>query len=258
MLTATKKVARKSIPIPQQKLIWAYSAGQCSFPGCPTRTLVPESASDGATVIGEVAHIHSYEDDGPRADITLSLTARNGYANLLLLCPNHHTLVDKQPATYTAPMLKQWKAETEKKVTDALRNAMPQVDFAELKLITGSLITHNGSESQDLSVIPPAEKLQKNQLSRTTHSYLAIALAKADVVRNFIDTFTRYDNTFSSRLRAGFINEYERLKIASITGDELFQEMLSFATSARYDLKSQAAGLAILGYYFEACEVFER
>lgn len=34
--------------------------------------------------------------------------------------------------------------------------------------------------------------------------------------------------------------------------------MLRFATSGRTDLRSQAAGLAILGYYFEACEVFEK
>jgi hypothetical protein len=87
---------------------------------------------------------------------------------------------------------------------------------------------------------------------------LAIALARADVVRNFIDTFTRIDDSFSTRLRSGFVNEYERLKKRGTTGDELFQEMLSFATSGRSDLKSHAAGLAILGYYFEACEVFEK
>lgn len=213
---------------------------------------------DGAVVIGEVAHIHSYEDDGPRADVRMRLAERNSYPNLLLMCPNHHTLIDKQPTTYTAKMLKEWKYETEKRVTDALRNAMPQVDFAELKMVTGSLITHDGLAGQDLTVIPPAEKLRKNQLSLVTHAYLAIALAKADVVRNFIDVFTRYNSSFSSRLRAGFIKEYERLKLAEITGDELFQEMLSFATSGRTDLRSQAAGLAILGYYFEACEVFEK
>lgn len=219
---------------------------------------MPESEADGATVIGEVAHIHAYEDDGPRPDVTMSMYDRNRYPNLLLLCPNHHSLVDKQPATYTTDMLRRWKRETERKVTDALRNAMPQVDFSELKLITGSLITHTGVASQDLSVIPPAEKLRKNQLSASTHAYLAIALAKADVVKNFIDAFTRIKDSFSTRLRSGFITEYERLKGTGANGDELFQQMLDFATSGRRDLKSQAAGLAILGYYFEACEVFER
>lgn len=222
------------------------------------RTLARETESDDATVVGEVAHIHSYEDDGPRADLMLSLEARNKYPNLLLLCGHHHALVDKQPATHTAEMLRLWKRDTERRVSDALRNAMPQVSFSELERITASLITHNGLPSQDLSVIPPAEKLKKNDLSPITHSYLAIALARADVVRSFIDTFTRIDDSFSTRLRAGFVNEYERLKELGTAGDELFQEMLVFATSGRTDLKSHAAGLAILGYYFEACEVFEK
>jgi hypothetical protein len=77
-------------------------------------------------------------------------------------------------------------------------------------------------------------------------------------VRDFIDQFTRLDDTFSVRLRTGFIEEYGRLKAAGLSGDELFQGMLSFATGAKPDLKTQAAGLAILGYYFEACEVFEK
>ena len=77
-------------------------------------------------------------------------------------------------------------------------------------------------------------------------------------MRIFIDTFTRIDESFSTRLRAGFVNEYESLKKSGTAGDELFQEMLDFATSGKRDLRSHAAGLAILGYYFEACEVFEK
>ena len=79
-----------------------------------------------------------------------------------------------------------------------------------------------------------------------------------EAVRAFIDQFTRIDETFSSRLRTGFIQEYEKLKKDDLSGDELFQEMLGFATGGRSDLTTQAAGLAVLGYYFEACEVFER
>lgn len=254
----SEKARRKDIPVSQQKLVWALSAGHCSFPGCVVRAVVYETPVDAATVIAEVAHIHAYEDDGPRADLTLSLKERNRYPNLLLLCPTHHTLVDKQFKTYTAEMLRRWKRDTEKKVADALRTVMPQVTFTELKQITASLITHNSVASQDLTVIPPAEKIAKNKLSSVTHSYLAIALAKADVVRAFIDQFTRIDETFSSRLRTGFIQEYERLKVDGLSGDELFQEMLSFATGGRADLTTQAAGLAVLGYYFEACEVFEK
>ena len=256
MVTSVPKARRKDIPVSQQKLVWSFSAGYCSYPVCPVRALVRATESDDATVIAVV--IDSYEDDGPRANLKLSLKDRNSYPNLVLLCPTHHTLVDKQPKTFTAEMLKCWKRDTEKKVADALRNAMPQITFVELKQITALLMTHRGPTSQDLTVIPPAEKIKKNNLSHIVHSYLAIALAKASVVRDFIDQFTRIEDTFSARLRTGFIEEYERLKSEGLTGDELFQEMLSFATGGKPDLKTQAAGLAILGYYFEACEVFEK
>jgi hypothetical protein len=239
-------------------MVWVFSAGYCSFPDCSVHAVAPETEFDDAVVIAEVAHIHAYEDDGPRANLELSLKARNMYPNLLLLCPTHHTRVDKQPNTYTADMLRRWKADIEKRVGDALRNAMPQITFLELKQITASLVTRSGPTSLDLTVIPPAEKIGKNGLSPIVHSYLAIALAKASVVREFIDQFTRLDDSFSARLRTGFIEEYERLKGGGLSGDELFQEMLNFATGARPDLKTQAAGLAILGYYFEACEVFEK
>ena len=131
MSTTASKPSRKQIPLSQQKLIWAYSAGQCASPECPLRTLERETESNDATVVGEVAHIHAYEDDGPRADLSLSLETRNKYPNLLLLCGHHHIVVDKQPLTYTADMLRQWKRDTEKRVSDALRNAMPQVSFSQ-------------------------------------------------------------------------------------------------------------------------------
>lgn len=258
MVTTPTKLPRKQIPLPQQRLIWVASAGQCSFPGCPIRTVEPETDSDGAVTIGEVAHICAYEDDGPRANPSMSLADRNKYSNLLVLCPNHHTTVDKQWKSYPAEMLRKWKADTERMVTIALRNAMPQVTFLELERVTASLVTHDGLSSQDMSVIPPADKLRKNELSSITHDYLLIALARADVVRDFVNRLTRIDDSFSARLRGGFVDEYERLKKSGSLGDELFQQMLEFATSGKRDLRSHAAGLAILGYYFEACEVFEK
>lgn len=258
MASELSKARRKDIPLAQQKLVWAYSAGQCSYPGCPVRAGSPETDSDDAVVVIEVAHIHAYEDDGPRANPQLSQEDRNKYDNLLSLCPTHHTIVDKQPNTYTAEVLKGWKRGIEKRVADSLRTVMPQITFVELKQITASLITHDGATGQDLTVIPPGDKIRKNNLSLITHSYLAIALAKATVVRKFIDEFTRLDEEFSAQLRAGFVREYERLRRLGLSGDELFQDMLSFATGGKLDLKSQAAGLAILGYYFEACEVFEK
>ena len=50
----------------------------------------------------------------------------NSQENLLLLCPNHHTVVDKQFETYPAEMLKQWKRDHEAEAMDesALRHRL--------------------------------------------------------------------------------------------------------------------------------------
>lgn len=46
-------------------------------------------------VVGHEAHIVAEEDDGPRGDPSMPVSERNAYPNLILLCPTHHTLIDK-------------------------------------------------------------------------------------------------------------------------------------------------------------------
>jgi hypothetical protein len=87
------------------KLVWVKSGGMCAFPSC--RLLLVEIGNGSPDVlIGEVAHIAGRsEDGGPRTDGEVPGGDRNGVANLLLLCPTHHELVDKQPQTYTVERL---------------------------------------------------------------------------------------------------------------------------------------------------------
>jgi hypothetical protein len=85
----SKDASRIEIPASQVRLIFGHSAGYCSFPGCTTRNLVPASKADDAVVVGQIAHIHSYKDSGPRANLALTLKQRNRYSNLILLCGLH-------------------------------------------------------------------------------------------------------------------------------------------------------------------------
>lgn len=84
-----------------RKLLWSRSGDECAFPGCTQRlTMVPSEAGGGArltrpVVIGEEAHIVAEEDDGPRGDPSMPIAERNAYPNRMVLCPTHHTLIDK-------------------------------------------------------------------------------------------------------------------------------------------------------------------
>jgi hypothetical protein len=72
------------------------------------------SASSSPVVIGEEAHIVAEEDDGPRGDPTMPVSDRNAYANLMLLCPTHHTLIDKNNGRhFSVDQLHRMKAEHE-------------------------------------------------------------------------------------------------------------------------------------------------
>jgi hypothetical protein len=66
------------------------------------------------------------------------------------------------------------------------------------------------------------------------------------------------DPDFPERLKEGFLAEYERLRAADFTGDELFISMREFSSGGSSEFVRQAAGLAVLSYLFESCEVFEK
>jgi len=54
------------------------------------------------------------EDNGPRGNPTMPVAERNAYPNLILLCGDHHTLIDKDHGThFSVAQLRQMKASHE-------------------------------------------------------------------------------------------------------------------------------------------------
>ncbi len=87
------------------KLLFALSGNQCAMPGC----YVPIYNETGVGT-GEICHICAAKKGGPRYDSNQSETERHAYDNLILLCRNHHTLVDQDHKTYTVEALKEIKS----------------------------------------------------------------------------------------------------------------------------------------------------
>jgi hypothetical protein len=83
--------------------------------------------------IGEQAHIVAENPRGPRGVSTLSVKQRNSYENLILLCPSHHQIIDKDEASYPVARLQEIKAEHEAWVNSSLSKA-------ETMVISGLLI----------------------------------------------------------------------------------------------------------------------
>ena len=60
-----------------------------------------------------IAHIVAASREGPRGAEALTANERATHTNLILLCPDHHAVVDAQPRTYSVPVLRQMKADHE-------------------------------------------------------------------------------------------------------------------------------------------------
>jgi len=240
------------------KLLWGLAAARCAFPDCRQICVEDATAADPAAVTGYVAHIESHGDRGPRANASLVAAQRDSYDNWILLCGVHHPVVDKQETSYTAQDLRRWKADHERWVQASLREAMPEVSFAELEVVTQA-ITHSPAEpSVDFALTPPLAKMRRNELTKRVHFEMTIGLGKANEVRQFVEHVAARDATFPERLAAGFLAEYQGLRADGLTGDDLFAAMREFAGRRSTDFKMQAAGLAVLAYLFEKCEVFEK
>lgn len=98
------------------KILFALSGNVCAFPGCNRQLVEPATAHDDAAVIGHIAHIVGASRQGPRGAEALSDAQRASHINLLLLCRDHHAIVDAQPRTYSVQVLRQIKADHEARI----------------------------------------------------------------------------------------------------------------------------------------------
>ncbi len=246
-----------NIPPKQQKIVCIKSGNRCALPDCRRELIEPGNDFDNAAIIGVIAHIKGENPGSARYDTNMSDTERNSYPNLLLLCPNCHTKIDNQPNTYTDVMLFQIKKEHEDWIRECTKAEVVNVTFAELNVVTKYLISGQSMPSDDFTVIPPKDKIKKNNLSGSIEALINMGSIQANQVGDYIGKSPDID--FGERLKQGFVMKYEQLKNAEeLEGDNLFMALLDFSSGGSNNFKQKAAGLAVLVYLFEKCEVFEK
>jgi hypothetical protein len=96
------------------KILWGRSGNRCAV--CKL-----EMTLDGSReTLGEMAHIVARSSDGPRGSFKLPSEQRDSYDNLILLCPTHHSEVDKDVANWPSERLNEIKAAHERWVSERL------------------------------------------------------------------------------------------------------------------------------------------
>ena len=148
-------------PTPKTKIrLYALSGNQCAFPGCNVLFTSPEDETN----ISNICHIEAAEEGGERYNPNSNDDERRSFKNLILLCPNHHTVTD-DVQTYTVEVLREMKRTHEArrlKPNELQKN--PSALNGIIKLIGNKLFD---TEVSDAQIAPNLqEKIQYNNVIR--------------------------------------------------------------------------------------------
>jgi len=248
----------RKYPLPDIKLLYGLAAARCAFPTCKAELVLESSKEPGKKQIGEIAHIVAHSGSGPRGDSEYPSDKLDTYDNWILLCPTCHKTIDALEHTYSTAELRKLKEDHEQWVCSNLALEMPEISFAELEVVSQGIMAPADTPSVDYSVTPPKEKMARNNLTNHVTMLLTMGLSKSREVHEYLQHMAMLDSQFPERLKAGFVHEYERLRAEGTDGDALFESLRHFSSGGCTEFKRQAAGLAVLAYLFECCEVFEK
>ncbi len=93
--------------------LWMHSGNLCAFAGCSKIIL----DNDHEILKGRVAHIEAASEGGPRYNPDQTDEERCGYDNLMVLCNDHHDIVDKsKTTTFSVENLQEMKKKHEDRV----------------------------------------------------------------------------------------------------------------------------------------------
>lgn len=101
----------------------------------------------------------------------------------------------------------------------------------------------------------PADKLQRNLLSDNVGTLLRAGMSRADLVRKYF----KLKPTLQDQIAESFRFRYGNLRSRNESPDDIFASLQRFAAGERLPSPStQSAVLAILAFFFEECDIFER
>jgi len=189
------------------KKLFALSLNQCAFPKCTNRLVDPSGA-----VTGKICHIKARKP-GRRYDPAQTDDERHGFDNLILLCGQHHDIVDGDPNTFTVDLLKQFKRQHERKGVIELS----QEDARLARRLLDSYLHVEAAEDAQVMVNSPGATQIKNVFQRPPPLRVvlerpegAVSPAQAKQIQKWIKSLA--ENTLGMTRRQAFPMWQERFK----------------------------------------------
>ena len=129
--------------------------------------------------------------------------------------------------------------------------------FAELEVLAKYLVSSTApiQTSSSLSLLKIDEKIKKNSL-QDVQKYITMGLSSNFTIEDYLNRHP--DPLLATKLTSIMAQRYHELKASKLDSYEIFDELWTFASGNNSDFSYKAAGLGILTYFFEKCEVFEK
>jgi hypothetical protein len=197
------------------KRLFALSANQCAFPQCGRAIIQPDN-----TVTGEICHIAAVSNRGPRFDPLLSADDIHLFKNLILLCEQHHKIVDGDIKTYSADYLRMIKAEHEKRghhdiaPEDIRRAEQLYRSYLSIQAAPNSKIMVNSPGSFQADKITIVTNRKKRPHVPPLHpDALAAHLSKRNYIKYLIDRYNKFQHADKNKVGKGkYIVIYNAIK----------------------------------------------
>jgi hypothetical protein len=102
---------------------------------------------------------------------------------------------------------------------------------------------------------PPGDKIDRNMLSENVAILLRAGMSRVDLVRKYF----RLQPGGKDQVAESFRQRYNQVRSVGLTPDEIFADLQRYTAGDGVPPPSrQSAALAVLAFFFEECDIFER
>jgi len=192
VITKGNTMSVSDIPPKVRYLLWAKSAGRCEFDGC-NKPLWRDGLTQIEMNFADVAHIIGDRAGGPRGNLILSKAYCSDVSNLMLMCQEHHRMIDENVKAYPEKILRRMKRAHEERI-ERLTAITPDK--------TSNVIIYKGRVGKFQPKIDFSDACLAMYPERYPASHLSINLGLAN--SSFLDNEGEYWKVESTNLERQF------------------------------------------------------
>lgn len=133
---------------------------------------------------------------------------------------------------------------------------MNNLGYDEIQTVLKEVIIGEPNDDADLTPVS-VEKLHFNEISTDVENLIRGGMRKSYLVQQYFEQC--YDPGFGEKNATAFKKRYLDLKSAGLSPNLIFKQLQEFVGgSCRRGPESESAILAVLAYFFEQCDIYER